>query len=284
MLDAGCAVNELVADDYGFDVHVLLPERYPGDAPKWPMSSQSALLQIKGGKSFDKGVRLTHAMWRFYLRSPTPTYLAVIPSSAAPWIELVDRLAGALDVPAALLPEGDDERASRLQPEPGTEMWNAQLFIEDARLYAAADGRRARRDLLAWAGGSRGTGDVDVEFLVTLAELAFSRTGSYEALAARVEEYVADPLPDYVEILESRGDEYAGYLDDDWLAERLSSDEFIAPGGGLSGEAMQLRALVDDLGESVTISDLVLSAHREHLGTSDHLSDRGLDGVGEDEE
>jgi hypothetical protein len=281
MLDAGCAVNELTASDYGFDLHVLLPERYPDDAKRWPMTSRSVLLQVKGGGSFNAGVRLTREMWRFYMRSPTPVYLAVVPASGEPWIELVDRLAGHLDLPAALLPEHDDRRTTRLSPEAGTEMWNPQLFVEDARVQTAADGRRTRKKLLEWAQG--GGGNPDEGFLRTLAKLAFALSGSYEGLASRVQEYLAEPFPYYADKLDVRLEtnfsDYERYpLSDDWLAEVLSLDEFIVPGGGRSPEALELQALIDDLAEEVGITDLVLLSHREHFGTDDHLTERGLSG------
>ena len=202
MLDAGCAVNELTASDYGFDIHVLLPECYPDDAKRWPMTSRSALLQVKGGASFNAGVRLTRAMWLFYLRSPTPVYLAVAPASGEPWIQLVDRLAGHLDLPAAMRPEHGDRRTTQLSPEAGTETWNARLFVEDARLQTAADGRRTRKKLLGWAQG--GGGNPDEGFLRTLAKLAFALSGSYEGLASTVQEYLAEPFPDYADKLEVR--------------------------------------------------------------------------------
>ena len=40
--EAGCAVNELVQNDYGFDLHVQLPDRLPEEADQaWPMSPYS---------------------------------------------------------------------------------------------------------------------------------------------------------------------------------------------------------------------------------------------------
>jgi hypothetical protein len=286
MLDAGCAVNELTASDYGFDIHVLLPERYPETLESWPMSSRSALLQVKGGASFEHGVRLDVDMWRFYLRSPTPVYIAVVPRENDPWIELVDRLAGHLDVPAALISDGP--QTALLAPPSGAETWHAQLFAEDARIQSAADGRRTRKGLLEWASGEAAD-EPDEAFLRTLAELAFARSGSYEGLAGTVRGYVTDPLPNYEEELDVHWEElnegrdwrtHRAYpLADEWLAEQLSLSEFMLPGGARSPDAYALNALVDDLVDygAVTLSDLVLLAHREHFAIAEHLRARGLD-------
>jgi hypothetical protein len=276
MLAAGCAVNELTASDYGFDLHVLLPERYPGTAKRWAMSPRSALIQVKGGASFDDGVRLKRSMWRYYLRASTPVYLAVIPREGQPWIELVDRLVGRFDVPATPSGGDDGNRTALLSPDSGTEMWIPRLFAEDARLQAAADGRRTRRKLLSWADAS-GDEDADDGFVRTIGELAFALTGDYENLASRVREYVADAVPDYEDDLMWRSDYGFTPLDDDWLPEHLSSSEFILPGGERSQEALTLKTLVEDLADEVSISDLVLSSHREHFGTEDHMIERGYE-------
>src|SRR4051794_17673553 len=91
--EAGCAVNELVQNDYGFDLNVQLPERMPEDTDdEWPMSPYTVLVQVKGGAYVSSGVRLSVERWTYLLSSMAPVYLAAVPESAPNWIASVEEL------------------------------------------------------------------------------------------------------------------------------------------------------------------------------------------------
>jgi hypothetical protein len=125
LIDAGCATNELTGSDYGFDIHALLPQEYPDpSAKRWSMSAQAVHVQVKGGASFNDGVTFTREMWRFYLRSPVPAYVAAVPGSGDRWIELVDRLADQIEALESWEPPGDATKKERRSPEPGAFLWH----------------------------------------------------------------------------------------------------------------------------------------------------------------
>jgi len=278
LLDAGCATNELTGSDYGFDIHALLPERYPAhDQSRWAMTSRSALVQVKGGARFNRGVELTREMWRFYLRAPTPVYLAVIPARGEPWIELVDRLAYQLEVWETAQ---DSRTKERLRPEPGAEAWNPRLFVEDAILQSALGTRSRRRILLDWASAHNRSGDPDYDFVWTLAELALAEGGDYTDIDRRVAAY-HEELPGLVDVLaeaERLAVSHDGMADlSHWdLAGQLSGDEYLEAGGSLSSDALRLREMLHETAGNVHANQLVLLAHREHFTAEEHLSDRGL--------
>ena len=247
------------------------------------MTSQSVLVQVKGGARFNAGVRLTREMWRFYLRAPAPVYMAVVPARGDPWIELVDRLAGGIEALEAWEGAGDAKAPERLRPEEGAESWHPRLFVEDALLQSALGTRARRRAVLEWEGAHRGASSyLEDGFLRTLAELAVAESGTYSDVEARVAGYL-DDLPGLVDVLEASGDiarSSFGALDLSSmdLAVQLSGSEYLEPGGDLGDDAMRLRRLLEETAGAVNVRQLVLAAHREHYSVDDHLNDRGLGG------
>lgn len=192
LVDAGCATNELTGSDYGFDIHALLPEQYPETtAKRWAISAHSVHVQVKGGASFNKGVSFTREMWRFYVRSPVPVYVAVVPAMGDRWIELADRLADVIDALGTWEAAADAKTQERRAPDPGTGMWNPRLFTEDAVLQSALGDRRKRRLALEWACRHLSE-DADTAFFLTLGELAVADTGDYHDIDSRVDDYLQE--------------------------------------------------------------------------------------------
>jgi len=275
LLEAGCAVNELTASDYGFDIHVLLPARFPGEATRWPMSADSVLVQVKGGRTFSSGVSLTREMWRFYLRSPVPVYLAVVPSKGAPWIELVDRLAQ--DLEARESSEGADEAKTKIRRQPNEDpRWSPQLFVEDAILHARLGSRRRRAQVLEWARW-RGGSDPELDFLLTLGELAAAETGDYTQIDEQVASYLA-ALPGLVERLQEEG--VIGGISDApdvsflELAAQIVDGEFLDGAGALEPPASELHDLLHEFAGIISSRDLVLLANREHYFAGEYFANR----------
>jgi hypothetical protein len=135
--DAGCAVNELTANDYGFDLHVQLPEDIPDpDVDGWPMSPYSVLVQVKGGAYVDSGVRLRVDRWEYLLGSMTPVYIAAVPASKSAWIAAVEEL----------MPRGVDYiTAQSHEAKPAAPRWDPGAFVSEALLGAKLGGPRLRR-------------------------------------------------------------------------------------------------------------------------------------------
>jgi hypothetical protein len=125
---AGCAVNQLVQNDYGFDLHVQLPSVVPADeADGWAMTSLSVLVQVKGGTYTEPGVRLRSDRWEQLLGSMTPVYVAAVPTSGEPWIALVEEL----------LPFGiDGLRTKSHLAVPERKRWEAASFVPEAQAAA----------------------------------------------------------------------------------------------------------------------------------------------------
>jgi hypothetical protein len=278
-LTAGCAANELHGSDYGFDIHVLLPEKFPGDAAKWPMTSQSVLVQVKGGRSFDRGVALSREMWRFYLRSTTPVYLAVVPTKGRPWIELVDRLASSLDTPLGDPGSTESKAKQRFEPDEADRRWNPQLFVEDAILHAALGVRSRRRLVLDWADHRVGSEDEEYHFLDTLAELAVAEGTDFAGIDERVAGYL-EYLPGLVYYLRENGTINQDFGMPDLsaleLGARISGGDYLEADGGIGPDAVALGQLLREVRPSVTIRDFVLLADREHFSEEDHFFDRNL--------
>jgi hypothetical protein len=125
---AGCAVNSLVANDYGFDLHVLLPENPPPHGSSWIMSPSAVHVQVKGGRQVRSGVRLPTSVWRFYVDAPTPTYIAAAPRRGRDsWIESVDRL-------WRDAPQTTDDKFRTYKP--ATPRWDGAHFVLDAQRRA----------------------------------------------------------------------------------------------------------------------------------------------------
>lgn len=123
---AGCVVNTLEKRDYGFDLHVQLPEsvRVDGDE-SWTMSPYTINVQVKGGAYVDPGVRLDVERWKWLLASPSPIYLAAVPESEPRWIAAVEEL-----WPRGL-PELNHASAAA-RPERAS--WDAASFVTEALL------------------------------------------------------------------------------------------------------------------------------------------------------
>jgi hypothetical protein len=276
LLDAGCATNELTASDYGFDIHVLLPTRYPVAETKWPMSSESVLVQVKGGKSFDSGVKLSRETWRFYLRSPVPVYLAVVPASGDPWIELVDRLVNDLEATDTF--ETPQQAKSSLRRQPSDDRrWDPQLFVEDAILQAKLGSRARRRQVLDWARWREGA-DPELDFLLTLAELAVAETGDYTQIDSQVATYL-DDLPGLVRFMQGGHKIGVGFhsapdLSHLALAEHILDGEYLDGAGELESQANRLRSLIREFTGAIHARDLVLLANREHYPVDEYWENR----------
>ncbi len=135
--EAGCAVNELVQNDYGFDLHVQLPEEYPDiDADQWPMSPYSVLIQVKGGAYVRSGVRLDVDRWEYLLNSMSPVYIAAVPEATTAWIASVEEL----------LPTGVEYIATQsFEVEPVHPSWDPKAFVSGALLNAKLGSPRLRR-------------------------------------------------------------------------------------------------------------------------------------------
>lgn len=135
--EAGCAVNELVQNDYGFDLHVQLPAYVPEEGDEgWPMTPLSVLVQVKGGAYVDSGVRLRRDRWGDLLGSMTPVYVAAVPVEPKPWIAAVEEL----------LPLGLDEiRGGSYVARPKRESWAPGPFVSEALAGALLGSPRLRR-------------------------------------------------------------------------------------------------------------------------------------------
>lgn len=135
--EAGCAVNQLEENDYGFDLHVLLPTRVPeGYEDGWPMSPLSVLIQVKGGTYVDSGVRLRRDRWEYLLGSMNPVYLAAVPKKTSPWIASVEEL----------LPRGIEQvKTGSFSAEPKRKSWAPEPFLVDALAGAMLGNTRLRR-------------------------------------------------------------------------------------------------------------------------------------------
>ena len=134
--EAGCAVNQLVENDYGFDLHVLLPTQVPeGYEDGWPMSPLSVLVQVKGGTYVESGVRLRRDRWEYLLGSMTPVYLAAVPATGQPWIAPVEEL----------LPLGiNSVRTASFAAAPRWKSWAPRPFVADALAGAMLGSSRLR--------------------------------------------------------------------------------------------------------------------------------------------
>ncbi len=129
LIDGGCAVNSLERDDVGFDLHVVLPTAPPvPGARSWSMSSCSILVQVKGGRSVTKGVKLTRERWAEYLTQREPTYIAAVPPKAgARWIASVYEL----------FPYGIDDFTAGIPPAyPPDPRWDPEILVKDALINA----------------------------------------------------------------------------------------------------------------------------------------------------
>jgi hypothetical protein len=126
--EAGCAVNELTKNDYGYDLHVHLPEWLPDpSADAWPMSPHAALVQVKGGSYVDSGVRLSVDRWDYLRAAMTPVYLAAVPQNSNSWIASVEEL----------LPAGGSEiRTGSYEARPAHPSWDPAAFVSEAVLGA----------------------------------------------------------------------------------------------------------------------------------------------------
>lgn len=135
--DAGCAVNALTTNDYGFDLLVQLPEDIPDpDADGWPMSPYSVLVQVKGGAYVESGVRLRTDRWEYLLGSMTPVYIAAVPESKPAWIAAVDEL----------MPLGVEYiTAQSYEVKPPAPRWDPAAFVSEALLAVKLGGPRLRR-------------------------------------------------------------------------------------------------------------------------------------------
>jgi hypothetical protein len=135
--DGGCAVNELVKNDYGFDLHVQLPGHVPEDEEdEWPMSPHSVLVQVKGGSYVTAGVRLDVDRWQYLLSSMVPVYVAAVPSEAPNWIASVEEL----------LPNGvTNIETATYGAAPDRPLWSSHAFVTDALLAAKLGSPRVRR-------------------------------------------------------------------------------------------------------------------------------------------
>jgi hypothetical protein len=134
--EAGCAVNELVQNDYGFDLHVQLPAYVPEEgAEGWPMSPLSVLVQVKGGTYVEPGVRLRRDRWADLLGSMTPVYIAAVPAEAVPWIAAIEEL----------LPLGLQQiRGGSYRASPNRESWAPAPFVSEALAGALLGSPRQR--------------------------------------------------------------------------------------------------------------------------------------------
>jgi hypothetical protein len=134
---AGCAVNELVKNDYGFDLHVQLPESVPDDSDEgWPMSPLSVLIQVKGGTYVESGVRLRRDRWEYLLGSAAPVYVAAVPAESDRWIASVEEL----------LPSGlETIRTGSFAAQPRRPSWTPKPFVADALASALLGTPRLRR-------------------------------------------------------------------------------------------------------------------------------------------
>ena len=244
MLDAaGCAVNELTANDYGFDLHVQLPEDMPDpDADGWAMSPYSVLVQVKGGTYVDGGVRLRTDRWAYLLGSMTPVYIAAVPAAKPSWIAAVDEL----------LPLGVEYiNTQSYETRPSAPRWDPAAFVSEALLGAKLGGPRLRRwwrqlqpnlgqedprrrgeslllyllDLAVLSAVSQGT--MDVQDFDECAEKVRSMVETHHALSTALEEV------GLVWISESAGLELA--LD---LAVYVPEGEFVEQNGKATSEGI----------------------------------------------
>jgi hypothetical protein len=135
--EAGCAVNELVQNDYGFDLHVQLPTHVPEESDEgWQMTPLSVLVQVKGGTYVESGVRLRRDRWGDLLGSMTPVYVAAVPAEAKPWIAAVEEL----------LPLGLEEiRGGSYRASPERESWAPAPFVSEALAGTLLGSPRQRR-------------------------------------------------------------------------------------------------------------------------------------------
>lgn len=131
-VDLGCSVNSLAESDFGFDIHVHLPDAVADDSAKrWPLSADAVHIQVKGSVNEPRDVEVVPKRWEMYLRAPTPVYIAgVSTKSGVGWLGAVETLASA--------PGQRRGRKVHLITRPGHfKLWDATTFLQDARTRAA---------------------------------------------------------------------------------------------------------------------------------------------------
>jgi hypothetical protein len=273
--DAGCAVNELTKNDYGFDLHVQLPDHVPDESEEgWPMSSLSALIQVKGGTYIESGVRLRRDRWEYLSGSMTPVYVAAVPEESEPWVASIEEL----------LPLGlGSVQGDSFSAQPRQRSWAPKPFVSDALAGALLGSPRLRRwwrqlqpvlydddepydrghELLRYL--------LDLEILVAIDGTTMSTATFYEC-EENVRALVANEHL-LIEALEAaelvhRSDSGGLRLDVD-LAVYVPESEFIEPSGLVTARGIEGHNNLSALGERVVLRRLTAPAIEKFLAEFD---------------
>jgi hypothetical protein len=266
LVDAGCAVNELTRNDYGFDLHVLLPKRYPDrTSESWQLSGQQALVQVKGSERNLRRVPLRRQQVRFFASASVPTYVA-LSTPKGEWIELIERLEPVRAVLGADPTEADEDRKAKLMIDaPGDRaLWDPETFANDASLMASLGTARRRMELLDLGTADRGSSLAErrMQFLHFVGQVALAEQRTLTA---------TDIANDARELLSDAGIELSvaeNELDD--LVHRLGDDHMQWNDGELGEEAVRLGGLLQDLrNEGLRNRDVILFGHRGHFVSSE---------------
>jgi hypothetical protein len=263
-------VNELIKNDYGFDLHVQLPDHVPDESEEgWPMSSLSVLIQVKGGTYTESGVRLRRDRWEYLSGSMTPVYVAAVPEESDPWVASVEEL----------LPLGlESVQAQSFSALPRQRSWAAAPFVSDALAGALLGSPRLRRwwrqlqpafyyeepyerghELLGYL--------LDLEILVAIDGTTMS-TGTFYDCAEKVRALVENEhlLIEALEVAELVHRSHSGELSlavD--LAVYVPESEFIEPSGLVTPRGIEGHNNLAAVGEKVILRRLTAPAIERFL-------------------
>jgi hypothetical protein len=170
---AGCVVNDLTRADYGYDMHVLLPSKVPGEQEaSWEVGPQVVHIQVKGSsKGESAAVSARHL--QMYLDATVPTYIAY-------WRGPLKRRGACQWIAAAevLCAQGIPKSA-----KPARQIWDEDWFIADATYRAGVVSPTARRSwetrMAALASSTDGAGWT--KGLAEIALLDQAQSGHYQS-------------------------------------------------------------------------------------------------------
>jgi hypothetical protein len=286
--EGGCAVNELVKNDYGFDLHVQLPDHLPEETEdEWPMSPHSVLVQVKGGSYVSSGIRLDVDRWQYLLSSMAPVYLAAVPSATSKWIASVEEL----------LPHGVTYiETATYSAAPRRASWSSKGFVTDALLASKLGNPRVRR----WWRSMQPQVTVDedpdpsefreagYELLIYILDLAILSLITSDTMEVDDFQRCADKAEDMI-VSHHRlvaALEEVRLVHDAWggrrevavdLLVQVPESQFLEQTGRPTPEGIEGSNFLHSLSESVSLTELALPAIDRFLESMERYEDPGAD-------